>query len=84
MDEVWAIICQLLEIHNWFPEDNGYIGVLGGDGGQAGHSHLVGPDEDDAHLCGHGEQGGDAESHPGGHRLGVEPEIHLVKKFLLQ
>ena len=35
-------------------------------------------------LCGHGEQGGDAESHPGRHRLGVEPEVHLVKKFRLQ
>ena len=47
--------------------------------------HRVGHDDDDVlYLCGHGEQGGDAESHPGGHRLGVEPEVHLVKKFLLQ
>ena len=82
MDDVWAMNSQLwVRFSVCFNYIDDHDGVLGGDGG---HYHLVGHDEDDAHLCGHGEQGGDAESHPGGHRLGVEPEIHLVKKFLLQ
>ena len=30
---------------------------------------------DAPHLCGHGEQRGDAQRHAGRHRLGVQPEV---------